>query len=155
MKKILLFISFIIPAVFFMQSCSEAPLEITSENEGVLIYSRNGLIDSLTGTCSSFLTRTAIIDTLDFTKYRSVKIEFDAYTDGDLSRINIFYLNQNAAVNIMNIEGINAISNNKSIIVNSPNIKSYFYLRMQLFASVCTGDLYHLKLRDLKISGIE
>jgi hypothetical protein len=65
--------------------------------------------------------------------------------------MRFFYLNADTAVNVVSLEGTNAISNMNSVETDVPQTKQYFYVRMALRSSVCTGDIFHIKLRDLKI----
>ena len=116
-----------------------------------LLYEKNGLIDSLVGTCSSFLIRNFFLDTLSLESYGNIRIEFDAFTDGDLSTISMYYV-QDTAVHVFEVNGLE-INNTGFVNVSSPNITKDFYLRLKLFSSICTGQLYALSVRDLKIFG--
>jgi hypothetical protein len=78
----------------------------------------------------------------------------NAFTDGDLSNVNIYYLNSSNINNIVALEGTGQINTTMNLSIPSPKIRDNFYLRLRLFASVCTGQLFHLKIRDLKIYGV-
>lgn len=137
--------------IIFIYSCSEDIVDSNQQNPGTLLYERNGLIDSLVGTCSTFLIRNFFLDTLDFESYGNIRVEFDAFTDGDLSTISMHYI-QDSAINVFEVNGLE-INSTRFVNVSSPNITKDFYLRLKLFSSICTGQLYVLSMRDLKIFG--
>jgi hypothetical protein len=147
----ILFVTFTL--VIILQGCSESPVNNSVQTE-TLLYQRNGLIDSIVGTCSAYLVRTTIIDSIDIRNYNSLRIEFKAYTDGDLSNITFYYLDSGITNDLFTLNGTGQINSTISYPVQSPKIKDNLYLRLRLFASVCTGQYYHLKLRDFKIYGI-
>ena len=141
----------ILVVVIFLSSCSEDIVNSNQESTGTLLYERNGLVDSLVGTCSTFLIRNFFLDTLDFESYENIRIEFDAFTDGDLSTISMYYV-QDTAVHMFEVNGLE-INNTGFVNISSPNITKDFYLRLKLFSSICTGQNYVLSVRDLKIFG--
>jgi hypothetical protein len=146
-----IFSAVIIIVVIFLSSCSEDIVNSKQESTGTLLYERNGLIDSLVGTCSTFLIRNFFLDTLDFESYGNIRIEFNAFTDGDLSSLSFYYI-QDTTVNIFEVNGL-GINNTQAVNIPSPNITRDFYLRLKLFSSICTGQNYVLSVRDLKIFG--
>jgi hypothetical protein len=119
-----------------------------------LLYQKSGLIDSIVGTCSSYLISTVILDTLDFRQFNTARFQRVAYTNANLSEINIYYLNADTAVSVLHLQGSNQINSTGATDFQPPKIKTKFYLRLKLFSSVCTGDLFHLKLRDVNIFGL-
>lgn len=148
-------IYFIVFAVtlIFISGCSDNsnnPIEETA----TLLYEKPGLVDSLVGTCSAYLIRTSIFDSIDTRSYDKLKIEFNAYTDGDLSNISFYYLNADTNSYLITLDGSNKINNSKSFSIASPQVKNNFFLRLKLFASVCTEQNYHLKIKNLKIYGV-
>jgi hypothetical protein len=146
---------FILLLFFILSSCSEDKSNpLTQPQTQSLLYQKPGLVDSIVGTCSTYLIRTFILDTLDFRMFNSVRFERNSFTNGNLSEINIYYVNSDTAVSILLLQGLHQINSTNISDTQSPKIKTKFYLRMKLFASVCTGDYYHLKLRDIKIFGI-
>jgi hypothetical protein len=147
--SIILFASFIL-----LIGCSDSPINNNNTQSETLLYQRIGLIDSLVGTCSAYLVRTSILDSIDARNYNSLRAEFQAYTDGDLSNITFFYLDSGITYNLFTLDGTNQINNTITYFIPSPKIKDNLYLRLRLFASACTGQYYHLKLRDFKIYGI-
>lgn len=146
-----IFSAVIIFVVIFLSSCSEDIVNSNQESTGTLLYERNGLIDSLVGTCSTFLIRNFFLDTLDFESYGNIRIEFNAFTDGDLSSLSFYYI-QDTTVNLFEVNGL-GINNTQAVNIPSPNITRDFYLRLKLFSSICTGQNYVLSVRDLKIFG--
>lgn len=133
----------------FIGGCKDNPVE-TTQSYG-LKFERSGLIDSITGDCSVVVTRVASLDSIDFRGVSKIKMEFNAHTDADISFVRFFYQNADTAVNIISLDGSEQISNMHNVEIDAPQTKQFFYLRMGLRSSVCTGDIFHLKLRDLKI----
>lgn len=146
---LLLFIS----SGILLIGCGNNPSESYIEPEYSQIYQKQGLIDSIVGTCSSYLVRTFPLDTLDFTQYSKLKIKMDSFTDGDLSSVQIYRLVNDTIANIYYTEGLQGINIQSPIIVDSPKDRKMYYVRMKLFSSVCTGQYFHLKVRNLNISG--
>lgn len=145
---------FILAGIITLDSCSENPQNANSGNQA-LLYQKQGLVDSLVGTCSSYLIRNFTLDTIDFNGYTNGILGKDAYTDGDLSEIIVYYINADTAVNVVHLEGQSRINATAQIKFQVPNQKKQYYLRLKLFSSVCTGQLYHLKLRNIRIYGEE
>lgn len=145
----------IFSAVFY--SCSESPTGSGGEvnYSDTLLFEQTGVVDSIVGTCSTFLIRTVIMDTLDFRKYKKLKIEMERFTDGDRSEISIHFVRADTAVKIMSAEGLDGINGTGAIIVNSPLNKEKYYFRMKLFSSICTGQLFHLKVKNLRVYGLK
>ena len=143
----------LIISVLAAESCSENPQENTMTNN-YLLYEKQGLIDSITGTCSTYLIRNFTLDTIDFSNYGKGIIEKDGYTDGDLSEIIIYYINADTAVQVLTLQGKDQINTAGQIEFQAPKKNEKYYLRMKLYSSICTGQLFHLRLRDLKIYGV-
>lgn len=135
--------------VILMAGCKDNPVE-TVQSYG-LKYERSGLLDSLTGDCSVIVTRSFVLDSMDFRGLSKLKMSYTGHTDADISFVRFFYLNADTAVNVVSLEGSSEISNMTSIEADAPQIKELFFVRLGLRSSVCTGDIFHLKLRDLKI----
>lgn len=153
MKKIPVLIPFLI-LLMIIAGCSESIDSPTSSQTQVFLYERSGLVDSIAGTCSAYIVRTIVLDSVDTRNFSTIRFEMNSYTDGDLSNITLYYLND-TAVNIFSLSGIGAINNTTSITSPSPNIKGTLYLRFKLFASICTGEFYHLKMKNFRIFGIK
>lgn len=143
---------FILTGIVILNSCSENPLKIESRKQS-LLYQKQGLVDSLVGTCSSYLIRNFTLDSIDFSRYSNGVFEKDSYTDGDLSEIIVYYINADTSVNIIHLEGQSQINSTTQIKFHPPSTKNKYYLRLKLFSSVCTGQMYHLKLRNIRIYG--
>lgn len=152
MYKLLIISAFLLGFAFY--SCSDNSVETVSGGT-TLLYQKTGLVDSIVGTCSTFLTRTYEADTLNLLDYKNMRFEIDASTDGDLSEIQFFYLSSGTIVELASLTGVDEINNTKTINIPSPKIREKIFVRMKLFASVCTGQYYHLKLRNLRISGVD
>lgn len=148
-----IFLIFVLPVAVLISGCGNNPAESYSEPEYNQIYQKTGLLDSIVGTCSTFLVRTIPLDTLDFTAYSKLRISMNSFTDGDLSSFQIYRLVNDTIANVYYAEGLQAINFQNSIIIDSPKDRKMYYARMKLFSSVCTGQYYHLKIRDLNIYG--
>ena len=153
MKSIEIFIAFIFFFGLIISGCSKSPVESGSPKSETLIYEKSGLVDSLTGTCSAYIVHTMILDSIDLSNFSEIKIEMNSFTDGDLSNINLYYL-QDTAVNIFSLNGSGSINSTTSFTALSPKTHSTLYLRLRLFSSVCTGQYFHLKMHNLRIYGI-
>jgi len=153
MKKIIILILF--AAVFY--SCSESPTGSGGEVNltETLIFEQTGVVDSIVGTCSTFLIRTVILDTLDLRDYKKLKVEMERFTDGDRSEISMHYVRADTAVKILNAEGLSGINGTDAFVIDSPALKDKYYFRMKLYSSVCTGQLFHLKVKNLRIYGLK
>ena len=143
----------IISGMIWAESCSESPVESPSTSN-YLLYEKSGLIDSITGTCSTYLIRNFTLDSIDFSQYDKAVLEKNSFTDGDLSGIQVYYLNSDTAVYVIDLQGRGQINNASFVEFQPPKRKEKYYLRMKLYSSVCTGELFHLKLRDMKIYGV-
>lgn len=153
MLKLNIYIISFIFSLILLSGCSDSPTSTNSIPQETLLYSRAGLVDSVVGTCSAYLIRTSIIDSLDTRNYHSLKVEFNSFTDGDLSEVKLYYLND-TITNLFSLSGTGQINGTGTITFPSPSVNKTFYLRLKLFASVCTGQYYSLRLRDLKIYGL-
>jgi hypothetical protein len=121
---------------------------------GDLLFQKPGLLDSLNGTCSSYLVRNHFLDTIDMRQYRTIRIEFSAGTDGYRSNLVMYYF-ANGVMNLFQLEGLEEINGNKSIDIPAPNYMSDVHFQLRLFASICTGQYYSLAVRNLKIYGVK
>ena len=148
-----IFLIFVLLISVLISGCGNNPAKSYSGPEYSQIYQRAGLLDSIVRTCSTFLVRTIPLDTLDFTSYSKLRISMEAFTDGDLSSVQIYRLVNDTIANIYYAEGLQAINFQNSIIIDSPKDRKMYYVRMKLFSSVCTGQFYHLKMRNLNIYG--
>jgi hypothetical protein len=150
MKFIIILMIFI--SFYCLNGCNNNPVSNT-DWRGTTLFQKPGLIDSLIGTCSTYLIHTIPLDSLDFRNYGNISFNLDAMTDGDLSGLSIYYVRADTSVYLVNLNGQTEISNTKFISIPSPKIKDKLFMRLKLFASVCTGENYHLTVRDLRISG--
>jgi hypothetical protein len=150
MNFIIIFVIFI--GFYYLTGCNNNPVSNPVLQSTTLIQ-KPGLIDSLIGTCSTYLIHTIPLDSVDFRNYGTISFGFDAMTDGDLSGLSIYFVRADTSVYLINLNGQEEINNTKSISIPSPKINDKLIMRLKLFASVCTGENYHLKVRDLRISG--
>ncbi|MGB9695900.1 MAG: hypothetical protein ACP5P3_01575 [Ignavibacteria bacterium] len=120
-----------------------------------LLYQKPGLLDSLIGTCSTFLIRTIILDTVNTIDHQKLQINLNAQTDGDLSSVEMFYYKGDSTKTLFVLSGINQINNTSAVTTFSPQSNTQIYLRLKLYSSVCTGQLYSLSVRNVVIKGIK
>ncbi len=145
----IILILLILSAVVF-QSCSD---NIQKNEISEIVYSKSGLVDSLTGTCSTFLVRNFVLDSLDFSGYTGASVRMNSFADGDLSEIGLYYLNADTAVFVFRISGTGEINSGGERSFQIPGDKRKYFLRMKLFSSVCTGQLFSLTVRDFYLYG--
>jgi hypothetical protein len=148
-----IFLLLIIFSGILLIGCGNNPTETTNQQNYDLIFQKTGLLDSIVGTCSTFLVRTIPLDTLDFTAYSKLRISMDSFTDGDLSTIQMYRVIDDTVANIFYLEGIQDINSSGTIEIDSPKDRKMYYVRMKLFSSVCTGQYFHLKARNLNVYG--
>lgn len=128
-------------------SCKDNPVE-TNET---LVLKLDGVIENLAGDCSGVQVRTRSLGNLDFTNTDKVKFNFSGMSDADLSSVNIFYILNDETVNLVNLSHRDQINNTSTIEMNSPGIQAELFLRVTLKSSVCTGQIFSLTFRDLRI----
>jgi hypothetical protein len=148
----IILISVIFISFCYLIGCSDNSVNNTV-SQRTTIFQKPGLIDSLIGTCSTYLIHTIPLDTVDFRNYENIGFSLDAMTDGDLSGLSIYFVRADTGCYLINLNGRNEINNTKYISIPSPKIREKLIMRLKLFASVCTGENYHLRMKDLKISG--
>ncbi len=133
-------------------SCSDNSVETSNEN---LIFQLDGLIENIGGDCSAVQVRTRTLGTLDLTNSAKVKFSFSGMSDADLSSIKIFYINDNdEQIDLFNLSNRDQINSTMNVTVDSPRINKEIYSRVTLKSSVCTGQIFNLVFRDLKIYSI-
>ena len=115
-----------------------------------LVYERSGLIDSLAGDCSGVQVRTFSLDTLDLRSKTKIKFNFNSSTDTDVSTLEFYYIENNQIKRIIFLEG-DQITTTSVLTVNAPQTNSEIYFKYSLRSSICTGQIFHFKIRDLKI----
>ncbi len=77
----------------------------------------------------------------------------NSYADGDLSEIGLYYVNSDTAVFVFRANGTGEINSGGERNFSVPDGKKKYYLRMKLFSSVCTGQLFSLRVRDFYLYG--
>lgn len=135
-------------------ACNNSNNPVTNRIE-TLVYERNGIIESLGGDCSAVQVRTSSFGNLDFTNISKVKFNFNGSSDADLSSIVIYYIENNNNINLVDLSDRDQINNTRSVEINSPDYNGEIFLRVTLKSSVCTGQIFHLEIRDLKIYTIQ
>lgn len=134
-----------------LTGCSDNTL--TNSNE-TLIFSHEGVIESLGGDCSTIQVRTRSFGNIDFTNISKLKFNLDGMSDADLSSISIFYLENGNTVNLVNLTDRDQINNTKTIQANSPRINAELFSRVTLRSSACTGQIFFLTFSNLKIYSV-
>lgn len=149
MYKIIL--NFVFLFTILISGCSKENSPVNGRTE-LLVYSRDGVIESFGGDCSAVQIRTSSLGNLNLTGIQKVKFTLNGFSDADLSSIMIYYLNNNGEqVNIIDLPHRDQINSTSIIEIDSPDYSGEIYLRLTLKSSVCTGQLFHIELRDLKI----
>ncbi len=145
------FLNIIFLFTILISGCSKENSPVSARTE-LLVYSRDGVIESFGGDCSAVQIRTSSLGNLNLTGIQKVKFLFNGYSDADLSSIMIYYLDNNGEqVNLINLPHRDQINSTSIIETDSPEYSGEIYLRLTLKSSVCTGQLFHIELRDLKI----
>ncbi len=142
--------------LFFMAaaivSCGEQVSSTAESPE--LIIGIDGLIESLGGDCSAVQVRTRSLGSADLNQYRKVRIDLEGMSDADLSSIQIYYLVNNEAVYIVDLMNREQINNTRTAEITAPSASVELFSRVTLKSSVCTGQIFYLTFRDLKVFGI-
>lgn len=139
----------ILTSFLFLSGCAD---KITAPEEVVYsdILEINGLIDSLGGDCSGVIIRTRDLGNFNLSQFEKLKFELNNSSDADLAAFQIYYTESGNNVFLVNIEGEN-ITGTRTVEINSPKSNVQLNLRIMLKSSVCTGHIYHLTVKDLKI----
>ncbi len=135
-------------------SCKENSVNTPLQTES-LVFQLDGIIENIGGDCSAVQVRTRSLGNFDLTNVPKIKFKLSGMSDADLSSISFFYYNGGQIVNIINLSDREQINNTSSIEANSPGINTELFSRVTLQSSVCTGQIFHLTLRDLKIYTIK
>ena len=135
-----------------MSGCSKDN-PVSAEKE-TLIYQRDGVIESFGGDCSAVQVRTSSFGNLDLNSDK-IKFELAGMSDADLSSILIYYLDSNdEQVQLVNLPHRDQINSTRTIVIDSPDYSGEIFLRATLKSSVCTGQIFHIEIRDVKIYSI-
>jgi len=133
-----------------ISGCSDNSVE---SNE-TLIYERNGVIESLGGDCSAVQVRTSSLGTLDLRNIRKVKFKLMGMSDADLSSVTIYRVENGQNVFLLNLQNSEQINSTQELEIDTPGIETELFFRVTLKSSVCTGQIFRLEVRDLKIYSI-
>lgn len=151
--KLTLLVILLLPVILISGCGKDNP--VTQKTE-TLVFQRDGIIESFGGDCSAVQIRTSIIDSLDFTNAGTVKFKFSGMSDADLSSIVIFYINSfGEQVNLVNLPHRDQINSTGMVEITAPDYSGELFLRVTLKSSVCTGQIFHIEVRDLKIYTIK
>lgn len=147
-KKIL---NIIFLFTLLVSGCGKENSPVSNRTE-TLVYSRDGVIENFGGDCSAVQIRTSSLGSLNLTGIQKVKFLLNGYSDADLSSITVYYLNSNGEqINVLNLPHRDQINNTRYIETDTPEYSGEFFLRLTLKSSVCTGQIFRIELRDLKI----
>lgn len=148
-NKIFLNILFFLPGAVLI-SCGDSAVQ--NQRNETLVLQLDGEIESLGGDCSAVQVRTRNLGSLDFRNAQTVRFNLTGMTDADISSVGIFYVNNNSEnVFLVDLPDRNAVNSTSSIEVNSPRTNTDLFLRVTLRSSVCTGQLFYLSVRDLRV----
>jgi hypothetical protein len=143
---------FILLTAIVLSGCKDNTVDTVNET---LIYQLDGLIENIGGDCSAVQVRTRSLGTLDLTVADKIKFNFNGMSDADMSSLSIYYVNDNdEQVNLVNLTDRDQINNTINVTVDSPLLNTELYSRVTLRSSVCTGQIFYLTFRDLKIYSI-
>ncbi len=149
-KSNLLFIAILSVAVF---SCGDSSTDAGSAPE--LLLSAEGLVEHLGGDCSAVQIRTRSLGSADLSQFSKLKIDINGSSDADLSSIQMYYVSNDEQMFLLDLRNRDEINNTQSLEVTSPDHAGELYTRVTLKSSVCTGQIYYLTLRDVRVYGIK
>lgn len=139
-------------ACFAFISCKDN--SVTSSQE-TLVYQYDGVLENLGGDCSAVQVRTRSLGNFDFTNAERVKFTFTGMSDADLSSIQIYYLQNDQLVNLVNLENRDEINSTSEVEAGAPEFNGELFSRVTLKSSVCTGQIFYITFSDLKIYTIQ
>ena len=136
-------------------SCSNNPVQNTST--GQIIFSKAGLVDSAVVTQCVPDTRRFFSDTLNFSGYSKIKVDFDGNTNSNGSIITLYYNNDTSSNSqVYQIQNISEVNGLHSVTFTKPSNILTFELRIYINPPVCgSGEFKYTRARDLNIYGIE
>ena len=133
-------------------SCSDNTVVTDSAPE--LLLNVEGLVEHLGGDCSAVQVRTRSLGSADLNQFNKLKIELNGASDADLSSIQIYYFVNGEQIFLTDLPSREEINNTRTIEINSPDFNGEIFSRVTLKSSVCTGQIYFLTLRDVRVYGI-
>ncbi|HQY21359.1 MAG TPA: hypothetical protein PLX80_11000 [Ignavibacteria bacterium] len=131
------------------QSCSDNSVQ--NVEEGELIYSHDGIIEEVGGDCSAVQVRTRSFGEFDLSDFSKIRFELNGSSDADLSSLSLFYYENDEIIYLVNLTNRDEINSTRNIEINSPRSSREIFSRVTLKSSVCTGQVFFLSFRDLKI----
>lgn len=137
--------------IFVLCLCSCSKDDAVSPASENLIYQRDGIIESFGGDCSAVQVRTSSLGNFNLADFNRLKFNFTAFSDADLSSISIYYIHNDETVNLVNLPHRDQINSTQAVTIDAPDYSGELFLRLTLKSSVCTGQIFHIEMRDLKI----
>ncbi|MBX7043591.1 MAG: hypothetical protein K1X85_11885 [Ignavibacteria bacterium] len=137
---------------FMISSCSDN--QVADIQSGTVLINASGIVEHLDGDCSAVQIRTKSLGNADFSAYTLIKIELDGMSDADLASIQIFFYENGEQRNLLELTSRDEINSTRLSEIASPSSDREIFARVTLKSSVCTGQIYYLTLRDVKITGI-
>lgn len=119
-----------------------------------ILFQREGIVESFGGDCSGVQIRTSSLNIYNLGQFENLKFDFSAFSDADLSSISIFYISEGETVNLMNLIDRDELNSSRTYSCESPEFNGELFLRLTLKSSVCTGQIFHIEMRDLKVTGL-
>lgn len=142
--------------MFALSSCGN-DVSAPTGGQDVIVYEKQGLVDSAVVNGCYPTTRRFFIDTLNLSEYSELKIEFDGAANSDGSYIKI-YSNTESSTNMENysVEDIININAHHNFRFTKPADKVWMEVRIYINPPVCgEGEFKYTSARDLKIYGIK
>jgi hypothetical protein len=142
--------------IFSFSSCNENSIQNQSDN-GILIFQKDGLVDSAFVTCCCTSVQRFFSDTINISAYSKIKIQFDGFTNSDGSMIDVYYNTDSSSNNsVITLRNPGSINGLHTIELNSPSPKVFLELRTTIFPPVCgENECKYTRSRDFKIYGIK
>lgn len=136
-------------SISVFQSCSDSSVQNMEQSE--LIFNHEGIIEEVGGDCSAVQVRTRSFGEFELSEFSRLRFEFNGSSDADLSSISLFYYENNEIVYIVNLTNRDEINSTRNIEINSPGSTREIFSRVTLKSSVCTGQVFYLSFKNLKI----
>ncbi|MEZ4823564.1 MAG: transketolase C-terminal domain-containing protein [Ignavibacteria bacterium] len=147
-KNLKIYLIFVVALFVMYNGCSDNSVQAPTET---LIYEYQGVIENVGGDCSAVQVRSRSLGILDLANADRIRINLEGMSDADLSSINIYYIQNDEQVDLVNLPDRDQINSTRSVEVNAPGIETEVFSRVTLKSSVCTGQIFFLTFSNLKI----
>ena len=147
-KNLKIYLIFVVALFVMYNGCSDNSVQAPTET---LIYEYQGVIENVAGDCSAVQVRSRSLGILDLANADRIRINLEGMSDADLSSINIYYIQNDEQVDLVNLPDRDRINSTRSVEVNAPGIETEVFSRVTLKSSVCTGQIFFLTFSNLKI----